>query len=260
MSYEPPQEPGNPAYPPYQQDPRTWPAQGQPPYAPHAAPYGQQPYPPQGPPSGPPQCRRKRHPLRTVLISAGAVVVAVVAISVAASAGSNSHTLTSTGSSSSPAASTSGKPPAKAAGSTSAARIGSSITLSGNGDGEQMKVTVLKVSRHPGPASGADIPDPGKRLYAVQFRLTDTGSAAYSDAPSNGAVVVDSDGQSYDSTIMDAAGCTSFPGTENIGPGSSGLGCVVFQVPTTAKIVKVQFTLDSGMGPDTGQWDVALNG
>lgn len=90
----------------------------------------------------------------------------------------------------------------------------------------------------------------------MQFRLKDTGSAAYSDAPSNGAAVVDSEGQSYEAGLDNAAGCQSFPGTENIAPGSSGLGCIVFEVPKAAKIVSVQFTLDSGLGPQTGQWDV----
>ena len=49
---------------------------------------------------------------------------------------------------------------------------------------------------------------------------------------------------------------SSAAGSENIAPGASGLGCVVFEVPQSAKITEVQFTLDSGMGPQTGQWNV----
>jgi len=48
----------------------------------------------------------------------------------------------------------------------------------------------------------------------------------------------------------------SFPATENIAPGATGLGCIVFEVPEKAKITGVQYTLESGMGPQTGQWDV----
>jgi hypothetical protein len=66
------------------------------------------------------------------------------------------------------------------------------------------------------------------------------------DSPSNGAAVVDSAEQSYQSSIYDVAGCESFPGTENIAAGDKGLGCVVFQVPDGAKITKLQFTLDFG--------------
>ena len=89
---------------------------------------------------------------------------------------------------------------------------------------------------------------------AVQLRLTDIGSVAYSDAPDNSAVLIDSRGQSYQSTIATVAGCQSFGGTENIAVGASGLGCVVFEVPRHVKITGLQFTLDSGFASDTGQW------
>jgi hypothetical protein len=95
-----------------------------------------------------------------------------------------------------------------------------------------MTVTVVKVFRHAQPASEFDAPESGNRLYAVQFRLSDTGTAAYSDAPSNGAAVVDAAGQSYQASITaNVSGGRSFPGTENIAAGSSGLGCIVFEVP-----------------------------
>ena len=60
-----------------------------------------------------------------------------------------------------------------------------------------MAVTVVKVLRHGQPSNAIYDPDPGKRLYAVQFRFRDTGTAAYSDAPSNGTVVTDAAGRSY---------------------------------------------------------------
>ena len=137
------------------------------------------------------------------------------------------------------------------------AGVGSAVTLSGNTGGEQMAVTVMKVAKDAKPADEFSAASSGHRLYAVQFHLRDTGSAAYSDSPSNGAQVTDSAGQSYEASITDtAAGCISFPASETIASGSSGLGCIVFEVPEKAKITQVQFTLDSGMGPDTGQWNV----
>jgi hypothetical protein len=166
----------------------------------------------------------------------------------AAIAGNGSHTVTTGQAGATPTSSAS-----KAAG---LAKIGSAIVLTGNSAGEKMAVTVVQVFRHPQPASDLDSPKQGDRLYAVQFRLRDIGSAAYSDSPSSGVAVVDAAGQSYESSIDNVAECQSFPGTENIAVGSSGLGCVVFEVPTTARITKVQFMLDSGMGPQTGQWDV----
>jgi alkaline phosphatase len=184
---------------------------------------------------------------------AGAVgaVVAIIVIVEVSSAGNGDHTVTTGGSSPAAASST-----AKAGSTAAPAKVGSTITLAGDGSGEQMAVTVTKIYRHAQPASEFDDPSSDDRLVAVQFRLKDTGSAAYSDSPSNGAVVVDAMGQSYQSSLNNAANCQSFPGTENIAPGQSGLGCIVFEVPQAAVITKVQFTLDSGMGPQTGQWDV----
>ena len=230
---------GRPPSPPQGQ---TWPQPG----------YGQQqPYPgqPQYAPGPPPQGRRrKRHVVRNVLAGVGGLVVVIIGISVAANGGHSVKTAGTTGTSGQTAA---------AAQAPATARVGSAITLSGNDSGEKMAVTVTKVISSVSPGDEFTSAPAGDRLYAVQFRLDDTGSAAYSDSPSNGAAVVDSSGQSYQSSMTDtAAGCTSFPATENIAPGASGLGCIVFEVPKAAKITGVQFTLDSGMGPQTGQWDV----
>jgi hypothetical protein len=241
----------------YDQPPggQPWPQQGQP-YNPppgYALPgYAPQPqYPPGYPPPG--HRQRKSWPRRHKILTAilGLFGFFVVIIVIAAVAGSSDHTVT-TGQ----AGSTSSSTPTASKTASSTARVGSVITLTGNDSGEKMAVAVTKIISHAQPASEFDAPPSGKRLYAVQFRLDDTGSAAYSDSPSNGAAVVDSAGQSYQSSFESAAGCESFPGTENIAAGDKGLGCVVFEVPATAKITKVQFTLDSGLGPQTGQWAV----
>jgi hypothetical protein len=173
------------------------------------------------------------------------VIIGVLAA--ALTAGCAAHTVATTAS---------GGSTGKALAKSATASVGSSITLAGNGSGEQMAVTVVKVI---GDGQGTDYTSPpgGDRLYAVQFRLKDTGSAAYSDSPSNGAEVVDSSGQSYESAPGDTVSeCVSFPSTVNIAPGGLGLGCIVFEVPVKAMITGVQFTLDSGMGPQTGQWKV----
>lgn len=231
------------APPPPYLPPGAWPQPG----------YGQQPYPVQPQympgPSLPP--RRKRHIMRNVLAGLGGLVVVIVAISVAVSGGHSVQTTGTDAGSSSP----SGSAPAAKAPKT--AGIGSAITLSGNDSGEQVAVTVTKVINSAQPNDDFSSAPAGDRLYAVQFRLHDTGSAAYSDSPSNGAAVVDSAGQSYQASITDTVSdCQVFPGSENIAPGSSGLGCIVFQVPESAKITEVQFTLDSGFAQQTGQWNV----
>ena len=91
----------------------------------------------------------------------------------------------------------------------------------------------------------------------MQFRLDDTGSVAYSSTLSKGAVVVDSTGHSCQSSQDDVTECRSFRDTENIAVGSSGLGCLVFEVRATARITQVWLTLASGKGAQTGLWKVA---
>jgi Domain of unknown function (DUF4352) len=260
--WNPWQKQGQPQYPPQQ-------PYGQQPYPQGPPPYGQQipgqypaqpPYPspghgygPQPPqPPQPPRQRRKRHRVRKVILGTGGLIVVIIVVAALASAGSSGHTVTTGQAAASPSVSAS-----KTSKPTTAAKVGSTITLAGIDSGERVAVTVTKIYRHAQPASSFDDPDTDDRLVAVQFRLADTGSAAYSDSPSNGAEVVDASGQSYQSALNDAANCPSFPGTENIAPGASGLGCVVFEVPQAAVITEVQFTLDSGMGPQTGQWNVS---
>jgi hypothetical protein len=256
MTYD--QPPGGQPWPHQGQPNNTYPPPGYPQYPPPG--YQQPGYPPQQqyppgylPPGGPRRSWPRRHPiLTTVLGLFGFFVVIGVIAGIAGSAG---HTVTTGQAGSTPSAVSSSTASASSAAS-STAKVGSTITLGGNGPGEKMDVTVTRVISHAQPADEFSTPNPGKRFYAVQFRLADTGSAAYSDSPSNGAAAVDAAGQSYQATIGDVAGCESFPGTENIAAGDKGLGCVVFEVPEGAKITKVQFTLNSGFGPDTGQWDV----
>jgi hypothetical protein len=120
-----------------------------------------------------------------------------------------------------------------------------------------MAVTLVHVYHHDPDAEFA-APEAGDRFISVQVRLRNIGSAAYSDSPDNEVVVVDSKGQSYQSWIIaPGVGCPQFPATEKIAPGDTGLGCIVFQVPSGAKITKVQVTLNSGFANQTGQWAVA---
>lgn len=226
----------------YGQQPQGW--YGQQPY--EQMPYNQAQYGHGGHWAAP---RRQSHLVRNVLAGVGGAVTVIIGIAVVAAVNSAGHSVQNTGTSGGSATSASAGVPEKAT-------LGTTITLTGIDSGEQMGVSVTKVISNATPSDSFDAPPTGDRLYAVQFRLTDTGTAAYSDSPSNGATVIDTSGQSYQSGIETVAGCQDFADIENIAPGNSGLGCITFEVPTGAKIVAVQFTLDSGMGPQTGQWDV----
>ena len=145
---------------------------------------------------------------------------------------------------------------------TAKAKVGSRIVLNGRSDGEKVAVTLTKVVPFARSVwNPMDGPRPRSlRFYAARFRLTNIGSSAYSDWPSNSAQVVDSKGRSFDSYIGGALPtCGSFSAHthQTVASGSSALVCVGWKIPRHAAITGVRFTLDSGHGPDTGQWNVA---
>jgi hypothetical protein len=136
------------------------------------------------------------------------------------------------------------------------AQVGDTLNLAGTDSGSRMAVTVTRVVD---PATAADefsTPSPGNRLVSVQFRLKNIGTTVYSDAPSNGAEAIDSNGQGYSAWIAGSAAGPSFPGIVHLAPDDTALGYVTLQVPNGAKVAKVQFTLSSGLADDTGEWIV----
>lgn len=134
-----------------------------------------------------------------------------------------------------------------------AAKVGDTIALKGN-DGSKLDVTVVKVVD---PAKSSDeftTPESGNRFVGVQFRLVNTGSKAYSDSPSNGAQIADSQGQQFESTFADITAGPSMSSDVKLRPGAKALGWIVFEVPKGSKAAIVQFTMDSGFAEQTGEW------
>lgn len=139
--------------------------------------------------------------------------------------------------------------------SSSAAKIGDALTVKGMDT--TVSVTATKFVPVARSTDQFMKPGKGKRYVAVQFQITNKGSKAYDDSPSNGAKVIDGQGQQYDASMMDpetAAG-PNFPASVKIVPGGKALGFIVFEVPMKAKITQVQFAMDSGFS-DAGQWNV----
>ncbi|MFD9126059.1 DUF4352 domain-containing protein [Kitasatospora sp. NPDC059571] len=138
-----------------------------------------------------------------------------------------------------------------------AAKVGDTIALKGFDKGSTADVTVVKVVDN---AEGEDEftkPADGKRFVAVQFRIRATGAKAYSDAPANSAKLLDGQGQSFGPSFFDTKAGQGFSGAVTIAPGESGLGFLTFEVPKDTRLEKVQFTLDSGMADQTGQWKLS---
>lgn len=138
-----------------------------------------------------------------------------------------------------------------------AAGLGDTIELTGTDAGERIAVTLVQVVDPAEPATEFDRPSQGSRLVGAQLRLSNTGTSTYQDAPANSATLVDAFGQAFPSTIGDISAGPSFPGGVTVAPGDSGLGFVVFALPSPSAPSKLQFALDSGLATDVGQWRIS---
>jgi len=154
-----------------------------------------------------------------------------------------------------PPATTSPAPTESASGSPApkSASVGGTIALRGLDEGLVVDVTVVKVIDPYQLESKVLVPEKGTRLVAMQLKLTNTGTAAYSDSPANGAVLYDVDDVKWQSVVT---GESSALVSVTLSPGGSRTGLVYFQLPTKLRIARFQLTLNSGYGPETGEWNL----
>ncbi len=139
---------------------------------------------------------------------------------------------------------------------TTDTKVGDTLQLTGLDSGEALDVTVTKVVEPAHPKDSYLKPSAGDHLVAVQFRLKNTGTTVYDDSPSNGATVIDKNGQRFSDSFNDSTAGPSFPGSITISPGKAALGFITFEVPNTSRVVTVQFAMDSGFSDDVGEWQV----
>lgn len=136
----------------------------------------------------------------------------------------------------------------------STAAVGGAITLQGTDPGLKMTVTVNQLVNPAAPAQDFMKPKTGNRFVAVQVTLANVGQAVYSDSPTNGAMLIDGEGQQYQAAIYDVREGQSFGGSATINAGDSRKGMIVFEVPESAKLAKLQFALNSGFADQKGEW------
>ncbi|GAA2405359.1 MULTISPECIES: DUF4352 domain-containing protein [Streptomyces] len=149
------------------------------------------------------------------------------------------------------------KPAAKASAAPEVAEAGDTLALKGMEAGSKLDVTVVKVVDNAKSSDEFTAPESGNRWIAVQFRLVNTGSKAYSDSPQNGAQVADDQGQQFQSTFADVTAGPSMSSDVSLKPGAKALGWVVFEVPKASKMATVQFAMDSGFAEETGEWKLS---
>ncbi len=61
--------------------------------------------------------------------------------------------------------------------------------------------------------------------------------------------------QGYEASIFDTAAGPAL-GSPRIAPRDARVGLITFELPKGARTKSFQLTLDSGFGPDTGQWEL----
>jgi len=177
----------------------------------------------------------------------------------ALAAGCGSQTVTttadSTGAPGNGGASTPTPPPASSQPTPptpAVANVGSTIVLKGDNDGEQITATLLAVV-DPAHAGSFFRPDKGKRFVGVQMKLTNSGTAVYSDSPSNGAAIIDKGDHQWQADIGEIEPDLGSP---KMAPGESRVGFMTFELPKGEKPAKFQLTLDSGFADQTGEWQI----
>jgi hypothetical protein len=135
------------------------------------------------------------------------------------------------------------------------AQIGSYFDV-GDGSGDTYRVTLVKIID---PARrGADefsTPDNGKRFVGVVFKIKALSGSPKDEDANTDAVIVGSNGQTYNFDIGNIAGYTNFNNGEiQVAQGETATGAVVFQAPDGVKVAEVQWT-GGGFGSAV-QWDV----
>ncbi|MFI5979671.1 DUF4352 domain-containing protein [Streptomyces sp. NPDC051555] len=146
---------------------------------------------------------------------------------------------------------------AEAQGRLPAGPTGETISLRGNGPGELLDVTLVAVTDPATPRTADPARDPAQRLVSVEFRLVNTGTAAYTDAPRDGSYLLDLGGKRYSGVARATTAGTEFPDGHSLAPGDRTTGSVTFELPRDARPSAVQFALNGGTADDIGQWPLS---
>lgn len=144
-----------------------------------------------------------------------------------------------------------GTSPAKAT-----AGVGDTLKIAGNDS--ELEVTLTKTKRLPAAkAYGMEI---HPALYGTQLTVKNVGNKVYDDSISNCVVLVDTKDQSHNAEIAvsDESGNTLAGTLESvkIAPGDKRSGWVFFALKPKTKARTLQFTADSGFGPEVGEWSL----
>ena len=147
------------------------------------------------------------------------------------------------------------KPGADAA---KAAKAGIGDTLELKDAQAQLQVTVTKTKRVPAYSEYGMQLHPA--LYAVQITVKNLGETVYDDSISNCIALIDAKDQSHNAEFaVSGPGGNELPGmieSVKIRPGDRRSGWVFFALGEKEKPRAFQFTPESGMGEQVGEWSL----
>jgi hypothetical protein len=133
------------------------------------------------------------------------------------------------------------------------AKVGDTIALK-DGEGNSVDVTVVQVVDPTSGANQFNTPKAGNRWIAIQWRVTNKGSAVVDRTPNHNSNVIDEQGQQFGSTYGETTAGPAFASSVQIPAGSSRLGFVTYEVPEASKIVDIQFGFSGADSDQVGQW------
>ena len=154
-----------------------------------------------------------------------------------------------------PTGSTPTTPATHSTASSRKAGVGDTIALSDSATGKNIAVTVVKVVDPDAPSDAYETPPAGDRFESVQFRIVNTGTAAYQDDPLVDIAAKDAAGQSMQQDVVTStAAGAQMPSSVNLAPGDTALGFVTFDTPVGDKITQAQYSINAGITGMTGEW------
>lgn len=104
------------------------------------------------------------------------------------------------------------------------------------------------------PATSLDGPGAHNRLVVVSVTVTDTGATEVQGDLSLSTSLLASDRQTYSPWTGSASQCADANGAYRLSPHSQRQGCVVFDVPSASRVVKVIFSPNDGLSGKPVQW------
>jgi uncharacterized protein DUF4352 len=122
--------------------------------------------------------------------------------------------------------------------------------------GTQLDVTLTKVID---PASGANSyskPASGKHFVGIKLRVQNLAPNTYQNNANNETTITLSNGKTLHANYNPIANCGNFDsGQVTVKSGAASTGCVTFQVPKGAKVIRVRYgnTVFPGV---TAQWSI----